>query len=254
MLIALDIGNSLINIGFFADNGLFVRKVRTHPLKPYEIYTSLLRGFLTEISIENNTPEVIISSVVLGHTDVLAEACRDLMPETLLIVSPEIKTGLVFDIPKPEELGSDRIANSVASYELYKGPVAAVDFGTATTISIVGKDAHFIGGAILPGLGLMNESLAKGTSKLSEVIMRPPESALGIDTSGCIGSGLFYGTAGAVERLLEEIEKEVGIGLKVAVTGGFSYIISKFLKREHDLRPNLTLEGLKVIYMRNRSE
>jgi len=254
MLIALDIGNSLINIGFFADKGLFVRKIKTYPLKPYEIYTSLLRGFLTEISIEKNTPEVIISSVVSGHTDVLAEACRNLMPGNLLILSPEIKTGLVFDIPKPEELGSDRIANSVASYELYKGPVAAIDFGTATTISIVGKDAHFIGGAILPGLGLMNESIAKGTSKLSEVVLRPPESALGIDTSGCILSGLFYGTAGAVERLLEEIEKEVGIGLKVVVTGGFSYIISKFLKREHDLNPNLTLKGLKIIYMRNRNE
>ncbi|HKZ56683.1 MAG TPA: type III pantothenate kinase, partial [Thermodesulfovibrionales bacterium] len=114
-------------------------------------------------------------------------------------------------------------------------------------------DAHFIGGAILPGVGLMNESLAKGTSRLSEVVLRPPESALGTDTSGCIQSGLFYGTAGAVERLLEEIEKEVG-RLKVVVTGGFSYIISQFLKRGHDLRPNLTLEGLKIIYMRNKSE
>jgi type III pantothenate kinase len=254
MLIALDIGNSLINIGFFHDKGLFVRKIKTHPLKPYEIYASLLRDFLTEISIEKNTLEVIISSVVSGHTNVLTEACKDLMLETLLILSPEIKTGLVFDIPKSEELGSDRIANSVASYELYKGPVAAVDFGTATTVSIVGKDAHFIGGVILPGVGLMNESLAKGTSKLSEVVLRPPEAALGTDTSGSIQSGLFYGTAGAVERLLEEIEKEVGIRLKVVVTGGFSHIISKFLKREYDLRQNLTLEGLKIIYMRNRNE
>lgn len=254
MLIALDIGNSLINIGIFTDKGLFVRKIETYPLKPHERYTSFLRDFLAEISVEKNTHEVIISSVVTGHAEILSEACRGLMPEDLLIVGPEIKTGLVFDIPKPEELGSDRIANSVASYELYKGPVAAVDFGTATTISVVGKDAHYIGGAILPGVGLMNESLAKGTSKLSEVVLRPPKSALGKDTSGCIQSGLFYGTAGAVERLLEEIEKEAGFGLKVVVTGGFSYIISKFFNREHDLRPNLTLEGLKIIYMRNRSE
>src|SRR3989337_2151232 len=254
MLIALDIGNSFINIGFFTENGLFVRKIETYPIKPYERYTSLLRNFLAEISIEKNTHEVIISSVVTGHTEVLAEACRGLMPEDLLIVGPEVKTGLVFDISKPEELGSDRIANSVASYELYKETVAAVDFGTATTISVIGKDAHFIGGAILPGVGLMNESLAKGTSKLSEVVLRPPRSALGTDTYGCIQSGLFYGTAGAVERLLEEIEKEVGFGLKVVVTGGFSCIISKFLKRGHDLRPNLTLEGLQIIYMRNTSE
>src|SRR3990172_6455360 len=253
MLIALDIGNSFINIVFFSEKGLFVRKIETYPIKPYERYTSLLRNFLAEISIEKNTHEVIISSVVTGHTEVLAEACRGLMPEDLLIVGPEVKTGLVFDISKPEELGSYRIANSVASYELYKETVAVVDFGTATTISVIGKDAHFIGGAILPGVGLMNESLAKGTSRLSEVVLRPPKSALGTDTPGCIQSGLFYGTAGAVERLLEEIEKEVG-RLKVVVTGGFSYIISQFLKRGHDLRPNLTLEGLKIIYMRNKSE
>src|SRR4030067_2472207 len=242
MFIALDIGNSFINIGFFTEKGLFVRKIETYPIKPYERYTSLLRNFLAEISIEKNTHEVIISSVVTGHTEVLAEACRDLMPEDFLIVGPEVKTGLVFDISKPEELGSDRIANSVASYELYKENVAVVDFGTATTISVIGKDAHFIGGAILPGGGLMNESLAKGTSKLSEVVLRPPKSALGTDTSGCIQSGLFYGTAGAVERLLEEIGNKVG-RLKVVVTGGFSYIISQFLKRGHDLRPNLTIDG-----------
>lgn len=151
-----------------------------------------------------------------------------------------------------KKLGSDRIANSVAAYELCKCPIAVIDFGTATTVSVVGKDAKYIGGAIMPGLGLMNESLAKGTSKLSEVNLSPPDSALGTDTTGGIQSGVFYGTAGAVERLLQEIEKEVGFGLKVIVTGGYGGMVSKFLTREYSLRPNLTLEGLKIIFMRNR--
>jgi type III pantothenate kinase len=168
-----------------------------------------------------------------------------------LIVSCKIKTGLNFNIPLPEKLGSDRIANAVAAYELYKCPVTAVDFGTATTISVVGKDANYIGGTIIPGIGLMNESLAKGTSNLSEIALKPPESALGTDTTKCIQSGLFYGTAGAIERLLLEIEKEVGFELKVVLTGGFGGMISKFLTRKHDVRPNLTIEGLKIIYMRN---
>jgi type III pantothenate kinase len=252
MLLALDIGNSLINIGFFTDQGLFVQKLETHPLKTSEKYASAMRDFLTEISVERTALGVIISSVVVGHTEILAEACKRLMPEDPLIVGSEIKTGLVFDIPRPEELGSDRIANAVAAYALCKAPVAVVDFGTATTISVVGKNANYIGGAIMSGVGLMNESLAKGTSKLSGVTLSPPESALGTDTFGCIRSGLFYGTAGAVERLLQEIEKEIGFGLEVVVTGGYGGMVSRFLTREHILSPNLTLEGLKIIFMRNK--
>ncbi|MGQ9569880.1 MAG: type III pantothenate kinase [Thermodesulfovibrionales bacterium] len=250
----MDIGNSSINIGFFTKKGLLVKKIQTHPLRSCRDYVLLLKDYLDEISIEKDTYEVIISSVVNTHTDTLIEACKALMPKSLLIVGTEINTGLVFDIPNPEGLGSDRIANSVASLELYKRPVAVVDFGTATTISIVGKGAHYIGGAILPGINLMNKSLARGTSRLTEVDLNPPNSALGLDTSGCIKSGLFYGTAGAVERLIEEIEKEIKLRLKVVVTGGFCYIISKFLKRRHELRPNLTLEGLRILYMRNRNE
>ena len=106
--------------------------------------------------------------------------------------------------------------------------------------------------SIMPGIRLMNAALASGTSKLSAVPVKPPESALGTDTAKCIQSGLFYGTAGAVERLLVEIEKENGFQLKVVVTGGFGELLSKFLKRKHDLRPHLTLEGLKMIYMRNK--
>ncbi|MDI6890563.1 MAG: type III pantothenate kinase [Thermodesulfovibrionales bacterium] len=257
MLIAIDIGNSLINIGFFTDKGLLVQKIETHPIKTPERYTSILRDFLSDPemgsgSAEKNTLGVIISSVVTGHTEVLAEACKGLMPEDLLILSPEIKTGLVFDVPRPEELGSDRIANAVAAYEFYRRPVAVVDFGTATTISVVGKDANYIGGAIMPGVRLMNESLAKGTSKLSEINLSLPGSALGTDTPMCIQSGLSYGIAGAVERLLQEMEKEVGFSLKVIVTGGYGGMVSRFLRREHSLKPNLTLEGLKIIYMRNK--
>jgi type III pantothenate kinase len=254
MLIAIDIGNSSINIGFFTNSGLFVLKIATWPLKTPSEYSLILNRFIKEKNIFKKPKGVIISSVVPGHTEVLAEASKGLKPENLLIMSPEINTGLVFVIPKPEELGSDRIVNAVAAYEIFKGPVAVVDFGTATTISVVGKDANYMGGVILPGLGLMNKSLAKGTSKLSEITLSPPLSALGINTSRCIQSGIFYGTAGAIERLLQEIEKEVEFGLKIVVTGGYGGIISRFLQREYTMRPNLTLEGLKIIYMRNKDE
>ncbi len=252
MLIALDIGNSSINIGYFAESGLFVQKIDTHPLLAPVEYLSLLNRFIKEKNMDKTPEGIIISSVVPGHTGVLRKALKNLTSVEPLIMGNNIKTGMKFHTPNPEELGSDRIANVVAAYELYKGPVAAVDFGTATTISVVGGDAGYIGGVIMPGIHLMNAALASGTSKLSAVPVKPPEAALGTDTAKCIQSGLFYGTAGAVERLLVEIEKESCLHLEVVVTGGYGEPLSKFLKREHDIRPHLTLEGLKMIYTRNK--
>jgi type III pantothenate kinase len=251
MLIAVDIGNSSIKIGFFTESGLVVQKIDTRPLLSSSEYLGLLNGFKKEKSIHKKPEGIIISSVMPGHTGIMQKALRGLVSVEPLIVSCKIKTGLKFNVSKPEELGSDRIANIAAACELCKSPVAVVDFGTATAISVAGKDANYIGGAIMPGMGLMNESLAKGTSKLSLVSLTPPGSALGINTTECIQSGLFYGIAGAAERLLLEMEKEVGFRLKIVLTGGYGDMISKFLKRKHDLRPYLTIEGLRAIYIRN---
>lgn len=249
---ALDIGNTLINIGYFTASGLSVQKIDTHPLLAPSKYSSLFDRFIKEKNIDKTPEGIIISSVVAGHTGVLRKALKNLMSAEPLIMGAHIKTGMTFSIPNPEELGPDRIANAVAAYGLYQRPAAAVDFGTATTISVVGEDAEYVGGVIMPGIHLMNAVLASGTSKLSEVPMKPPEAALGTDTTKCILSGLFYGTAGAVERLLLEIEKESGLRLEVVVTGGHSGVLSKFLKRKHVVRPHLTLEGLRMVYMRNK--
>ena len=250
-LIAVDIGNSTIIIGFFSEAGVIMQKIDTSPLKTPEEYMSIFQDFLSENSVEKNTTGVIISSVVPDHTEGVRKTLKGLTSVEPLMVSCKIKTGLTFHIPNPEGLGSDRIANAVAAYERYKCPVAVVDFGTATTISVVGRDAEYIGGAIMPGIRLMNESLAKGTARLSEAPLTPPVHALGPDTIQCIQSGLFYGTAGAIERLLCEIEKESGFELKIVLTGGYGNIMSKFLKREYELIPDLTIEGLKLLYMRN---
>jgi type III pantothenate kinase len=252
MLLALDIGNSTINIGFFKSEQLHIKTITTYPLRTAEEYASVLSKFFPEIFVERAALGVIISTVVGGHARVLADACKRFMPEDLIVLTHKTATGLVFDIPRPEELGTDRIANAVAAYEVCKQPVAALDFGTATTISVVGKNANYLGGAIMPGVGLMNECLGRETSKLPVISLSPPESALGTDTSGCIQSGLFYGTAGAVERLLQEIEKEADLGLKVVATGGYAGMVSRFLSREHILDKNLTLNGLKIIFMRNK--
>jgi len=250
MLIALDIGNSTINIGYFTEAGLFVQKMTTSPLLSSAQYSLLVSRFMEEKNIDKKPEGSIISSVVSDYPLVFVKALKTLTSSEPLVVRWTLKTGLEFAVPNPEGIGSDRIANAVAAYESHKSPVAVVDFGTASTVTVVGRDARFIGGVILPGIRLMNASLAKGTSQLQEAPLVPPASALGIDTAHCIQSGLFYGTAGAIERILCEIEKENGFQLQVVVSGGFGELLSEFLKRKHDVRPHLTLEGLRLIYMR----
>ena len=255
MLIAVDIGNSSINIGYFTGSDLLVQKIATHPLMEDTEYSLILNDFLSQNHIEKNGFSCIISSVVSSHTNVLEAALQRLQVQgepDVLIVSHEMETGLKYGIDRPFEMGTDRIADSVGACAMYKKPVAVIDCGTATTITVVDREGNIIGGSIMPGLGLMNCMLEKGTSKLGRVVLVPPESALGKDTEGCILSGLFYGTAGAVERILSEIERDTECISTVVMTGGFGEMLSGFIVRPHEINPLLTLEGLKILYAKNR--
>ena len=252
LLIAVDIGNSSIHIGIYPQDHFFGLRINTHPVQISETYQQIVRQFIQETSVEQTCTGAIISSVVPSLTAVMQKALGNLSSTEPMVVGSYMKTGLSYHIPDPEKLGSDRIANAVAAHEKYKSPVAVSDFGTATTLSIVGEQAGFLGGAIMPGIRLMNESLDKGADLLPEAPLEVPETPLGTDTVQCIQSGLFYGTAGAVERILDETERERGITLNFIITGGFAESISPFLKRKHEHTPSLTLDGLRILYERNR--
>jgi len=255
MLVAVDIGNSSINIGYFAKNVLLVQKIETYPLRDAAEYTSILQDFLSQNQIEKKRLRGIISSVVLSHTAVFLKVLGGLSDTGrtgVLTVSHIMNSGLTFAVNSPEEMGTDRIAAAVGACELYKPPVAVIDFGTATTITVVDEDSRYIGGAIMPGLGLMNEALDKGTDALRKIAFEAPVSALGKDTSGSIRSGLFYGTAGAVERILAEMEVETKCRFRAAITGGYGPLLADFITRPYEINPNLTLEGLRILYEKNR--
>lgn len=256
MLIAVDIGNSSINIGYFTKNSLIVQNLNTKPHKNATEYRRIISRFMSQNHLEKNIFNVIISSVVLKLTSVLKQALNDLLvkdKKKLMIVNHKMNTGLIFNINNPGKLGTDRIADAVGACQIYDPPVAVLNFGTATTITIVDKHRNYIGGSILPGIGLMNESLDMATSKLNKIALNPPSSALGTDTTGCISSGLFYGTGGAAERILDEIEKQTGSKFKIIITGGHGTAMDKFIKRHHKHDPDLTLKGLKIIYEKNRT-
>jgi type III pantothenate kinase len=251
MILAVDIGNSTIRLGVF-DGALTVHKLDTYPLMPPSSYLEALRSAVGEKGMDKPPEGIVISSVVPGHIEALREAARGLSGAEPLLVGPELDTGLRFDVLSPEELGSDRIAASVAAAELYGPPVVAVDFGTATTVNFVGRGNVFKGGAILPGPGLMKQSLSAGTARLPEISLKRPPSAIGRDTEGCILSGVICGSAGAVERIITAAEDEEGERYGVVVTGGHLEFVLSFMSRVDGLEPELTLKGLKLIYERNR--
>lgn len=245
-LIAIDIGNSLINIGFFTERGLTVQMVDTYPLLKPSGYMTLINKDL------DRTPEgVIISSVVPSHTGPVKEACRIFGKEPL-ILTHKLRTGLSFEIKKPEKLGTDRIAASVGASELFGAPVVVIDFGTATNLNFIGAGNVYKGGAIMPGLRLMKNALLKETAQLPDLPISKPSTPLGKDTKECILSGIIYGVAGAVERIIEEVEEVEKEGFKVVITGGYAELIRPFLKRPHYIEPALVLKGLKAIFEMNK--
>jgi type III pantothenate kinase len=255
MLITVDIGNTSINIGYFSDSALLVQKIATYPLLSVDEYSDVISDFMWQNHIEKKFFSGIISSVVLSHTAFLKDALKKLPTirnNELFVLSHLMHTGLNLKIKAPEELGTDRLANAAGAYALYQEPVAICDFGTATSITVVGKNGDLLGGAIMPGIGLMNDMLAQRTSKLAKISLEPAGPGLGTDTAGCVRSGLLLGTAGAVERILAEIEKETGYTFRVVITGGYAQLVDTSIIRPHDIKLFLTLEGLKEIYEKNR--
>jgi|Deesub1362A_J573_1020465.scaffolds.fasta_scaffold00183_29 type III pantothenate kinase len=246
-LLAIDIGNTSINVGLFVD-GLIVHKLNTRPLRSPLWYRNELESILKMEGIDKAPEGVVISSVVPGHTEVVKEGVRKLSGKEPLVVSPQVVKGLKLDIKSPEELGADRLTASFAAVRLFGAPVAVVDFGTATTVNFVGSGNVYKGGAILPGIGLMSRALWSETAKLPKVEVTRASSALGKNTADCILSGIIYGTAGAVERIISEVEELEGEQYKVAATGGFLEVVLPNLKRVDFVEPALVLKGLKIIY------
>lgn len=255
MLLAIDIGNSSINMGLFSGDVLVGNfKIPTDPAKNCSFLRSKIKDFLADNCPEAQLDGIIISSVVPALTGVLMDAVKGISRHEAVLLTSSMNTGLAFDVMNPADIGSDRLASVVAAKEAFGQPALVVDFGTATTLSAVMEDT-FIGGAILPGLKLMGEALGGGTSKLPYADMSSVHeralAPIGKNTMHCIFSGIIYGSAGAVERLIAEMEREGGIVFNVVLTGGNSDIMTHFLKKGFHVEPALTLHGLRIIYERN---
>jgi type III pantothenate kinase len=153
----------------------------------------------------------------------------------------------------PADLGADRLVNSIAAFECYGGPCIVVDFGTATTFDVISAKGEYIGGAIAPGLGLSADALFTRAARLSRVDIKRPPKAIGYNTVTHLQSGLYYGYIGLVDGILERIVAELDEKPKVVATGGLARQISEDSRYISEIDDMLTLDGLLILFERNRT-
>lgn len=188
---------------------------------------------------------VVLSSVVPAKGELIAER---LASYEVLSVSAKVNLGIGIDYPKPATIGADRLANAAIAAHLVRPPVVVVDFGTAVSFDIVSKERDYVGGVIAPGLAAMTEYLHQKTALLPEITLLEPPSAIGKSTKHAMLAGAVHGYRGLVRQILHEIRSELGARkLPVLATGGYASLLAAGLPEIHEVRPDLTLEGLRLI-------
>lgn len=250
MLLTVDIGNTSITLGIF-DNENLVETFRLPSDKelPQEEYEILLHTLFKNYSVNS----CIIASVVDELSLTIKHALDNVFHLDSILLSDSLNLGIKIKLKNPKEAGADRIANACGAYVLYSKPAIVVDLGTATTFDIIDKDGNFVGGVIMPGLNLQLRALNSATSKLPKIEISESEKVIGDNTCNAILSGVIRGSASAIEGLIEQCEKELGQKACIVATGGYSTLISKYMKRRFDfVNPYLTLEGLRFLYQLNK--
>ena len=256
MLLALDVGNTNIVIGFLDASGIRnIARLETDRDKTAHEYAISLRQV---IEFSGIAPEdidgAILSSVVPPINGALVAAVRMITGIRPLVVGPGIKTGLRIHIDNPAQLGSDRVADAVAAVSCYPVPLILIDMGTATTISVIDGEKNFLGGMIIPGLRVSLDSLANRTSQLPKIDLTPAKKVIGTNTVDCMKSGIINANASALDGVIERIEEELGSRCTVVATGGLAGVVIPYCKREIINDELLLLKGLRLIYGKNRPE
>lgn len=253
MILAVDIGNTNIVLGCIEkDEILFEARMATDLIKTSDQYCAELK---TMLSLFEVTPEKIdgsiVSSVVPPVMNSLKTAIRKLTGKNCLIVGPGIKTGLNIRMENPAEIGSDLIVAAVAAIAEYGAPLLLVDMGTATTITAIDQEGAFVGGCICPGVKISMEALTGRTAQLPGISLDRPQHAIGKNTRDSMRSGIMFGAAAMLDGLLDRMEAELGVPVKVIATGGIARFVIPLCRRKMIYDRSLMLKGLGLLWRRN---
>ncbi len=261
VLLAIDVGNSNVTLGAWrceaglggAAKLLHHWRLSTHREQTSDEVLVSLRGLfeLSRCRVDDFSA-AILSCVVPPLLPIWERVCRKLLGQAPLVIGAGIRTGMPVRYQNPREVGADRIVNAVAAFEQSGGPVIAVDFGTATSFDCVSERGEYLGGAIFPGVQVSMEALFERASMLHRVEIARPPSVIGRTTTESLQSGLLYGYAGMVDAMVTRIRGELGDTAAVIATGGLAGRIAVESKTIERVEPFLTLEGLRILFEKNR--
>jgi type III pantothenate kinase len=272
MLLAVDVGNTNTVLGLYwlegepeaaappepprSDTPQLAAhwRITTHRTQTVDEYGVL---FVNLFEMHGMAPSqvshIIISSVVPPVDSTLRQVCESYFHVQPLFVEPGIKTGMPVLVDNPTELGADRLVNAIAAFERYGGPCVVVDFGTATTFDVISAKGEYLGGAIAPGLGISADALFSRAARLGRVDIKRPAKVIGTNTVTHLQSGLYYGYIGLVDGILERMIAELGQQARVIATGGLARQISSDSRFIAEIDDMLTLDGLLILFERNRT-
>lgn len=252
MLIAIDIGNTNIVIGYYKNKILQNHwRLSSSVTRTGDECWMLIKMLLQETGNQVSDIEgVIISSVVPDITPAFVRTFEQHLDINPVIVDSDLNIGLKILYSDPKAVGADRIVNSIAGYELVGGPVVIVDFGTATTFDVVTSKFEYLGGIIAPGIEISANLLHRMAARLPKVEMKIPSELIGRSTETSIQSGIMFGTVELIDGMIRRIEEELDEKVKTIATGGLANVIIPHSKSISRIEPMLTLEGLRLIYDR----
>ncbi|MEG1633189.1 MAG: type III pantothenate kinase [Oscillospiraceae bacterium] len=254
MILAVDAGNTNVVLGCVENSEICgIARMESNRRKTEFEYAVNIERILALNGVAADQLEgAIISSVVPQLTDSLASAVLMVTGHEALIVGAGVKTGLNIGIDDPSQLGADLVAGAVAALDLHAPPLIIIDMGTATTMTVIGPNARVLGGAIMPGPGVAMDALVGGASLLPHIPLDPPKKCICSNTIDCMQSGAVFGTAAAIDGMIDRMEQELGSPTFVVATGGLASKVIPYCRHDILRDENLLLHGLWLIWERNK--
>ena len=256
MLLAIDSGNTNIVFAVFGDDGTVMGEWRssTDANKTADEFGIWLEQLIHLQGLaRTDITSAIVSTVVPATLFSLKLLCQKYFDCTPLVIGePDVNLGIEVQVDRPDDVGADRLVNTVAAHERYGGPLIVVDFGTATTFDVVGADGSYQGGVIAPGVNLSLEALHQAAARLPRIAVERPEQIIGKATVPAMQTGIFWGYVGLIEGLVSRIRTEYGANdMPVIATGGLAPLFARASDTICETDADLTLRGLFTINRRN---